>query len=294
MFYKAYGLIINSEIPLPELKISSKRKVDISIICRKTKPPIKFDECDFGDFKVRKTIKGLYILLNDICICKISFGKKITINPHNGLEKSFLRVIILGPALSFLLNQRGYLILHASAININGGAVAFLGTNGVGKSTTIMALQKFGYPLITDDILPVSFNEKGNPLIISSYSRLKLWPDILSHLIENVDECPPTYKNSKKYSYFADNFSETALPLKKIYFLEKDKEFRLINLDKTESVMKLIESSYCYGIFNSEEIIENISKCSKVVENVPTKVLKVHHSIEKIRSLVKIIENDNL
>lgn len=294
-FYKAYGLSISSEMHLPELSSNDLGK-DVFITFGNVEPPeINIEERYFGgNSTVRFTSKGAYLFLDQIYICRISLGKEIVINPNTKLDESFLRVIILGPALSILLHQRGNLILHASAININGRAVAFLGNNGCGKSTSLIALHKNGYPIVTDDILPVKFNNEGLPIVTPSYSRMKLRSDVMNYMQGDIDFIPKTHVYSDKYYYFTENnFSHKQLPLKKIYIIQKGEEWSLNSLNPNESLMKLVKSSYCYGISSKEEIVKNLNECSKLVNNLPIKLLKIPQSLEQLPELIKIIENDN-
>ena len=76
-----------------------------------------------------------------------------------------------------LLQQRGYLVLHASAVAAGGTAVAFLGHAGWGKSTTAAALYAQGYGLVTDDVLAVEMSSgrlmvpPGEPLVLRRSHR---------------------------------------------------------------------------------------------------------------------------
>lgn len=257
MYYKAYGLSIKSELIFPELKPSCIKE-DISIIFDTFDSSLFFDEYDYGFFKVRRSINGLFVIIDNRNICWINSGNQIVINPDHGVDEGYLRVLILGPILSFLLHQKGYLILHGSAININGGAIALLGDNGAGKSTTMFALQKRGYESITDDILTIKFDEKDEPWVFPSFPRLKLCPDIMDLMDEDIDKFSKTFKESTKYSYPVKNFYEPKLPLKKIYLLEKGDNCSLTTLNKNEYLIKIIESSYCYGIFSTSDIIKNM------------------------------------
>jgi hypothetical protein len=117
----------------------------------------------------------------------------------------------------------------------------------------------------------------------------------MEYLHGNLDSTLKTHIYSEKYSYSADdNFSYKELYLKKIYIIEKGERTGFNSLNHMESLMKLIESSYCYEIFNKNDLAENMLKCSKIVSNVPIKVLKVKHSLSQLSELSKIIENDNL
>jgi hypothetical protein len=186
------------------------------------------------------------------------------------------------------------LIIHGSAVEIKGNAVAFLGTNGRGKSTTLFALYKSGYPLVTDDILSVDCNNNDfSPSVDPSYPRLKLRQDILNFMTEDLDSIPKTHIYSEKYSYRVDNFSNDKLPLSKIYIVEKGIESRIEELNPRESLMELIKSSYCYEIFNKNDVTENLMSCSRVVDNIQIRRLTIVHSFEELPKLIQIIENDN-
>ena len=65
----------------------------------------------------------------------IRFGREIIIDAKEDSEPALLRLCILGPGFAVLLHQRNYLILHASAVSVEGEAVIFLGNSGDGKST---------------------------------------------------------------------------------------------------------------------------------------------------------------
>ena len=53
----------------------------------------------------------------------------------------------------------GHLTLHASAVSIDGGAVAFVGASEVGKSTLAWELTKAGAQPLADDLVPVRFTD---------------------------------------------------------------------------------------------------------------------------------------
>lgn len=60
---------------------------------------------------------------------------------------------LFGPVLGLVLRLRGITPLHASAIAVNGRAVALAGADGAGKSTLAGAFALDGDPVMTDDLL---------------------------------------------------------------------------------------------------------------------------------------------
>ncbi len=179
-YYHAFGLNISSEIELPGITEGSKLDItDVEIVIDEIHLPLHEE-----DFKYLKHQDDVYIWWDAIGKVKVTNGGKITIDP---IHENQIIPYILGPVMAILLHQRGFLVLHGSAVNINNFAIGFLGYGGIGKSTIAINLYKKGYPLITDDLLAVKFDEEGKPLIYPGYFHLSL--------------CKDSYKNAKDSTY---------------------------------------------------------------------------------------------
>lgn len=74
-------------------------------------------------------------------------------------------IFMAGLVLSSYLLAEGQMVLHASAVHVRelGGAVAFVGSSGMGKSTMATLLALRGGLLITDDVLRV--DEAGDTIV---------------------------------------------------------------------------------------------------------------------------------
>lgn len=66
-----------------------------------------------------------------------------------------IAILIAGTVIAYLLSEDGRLVLHASAVEVGGKALAFVGQSGQGKTTMATLLCAEGHPLIADDLLPV-------------------------------------------------------------------------------------------------------------------------------------------
>jgi hypothetical protein len=62
-----------------------------------------------------------------------------------------VRAYLLGAVFGTLCHQRGITPLHASAIDVADGCVAFVGASGAGKSTLVAALARRGHEIVGDD-----------------------------------------------------------------------------------------------------------------------------------------------
>ena len=98
-----------------------------------------------------------------------------------------VEIYLLGAVLSFWLERQGIPALHASAISIDGGAAAFLSRNKGGKSALAAALMQAGYPLLTDDILPLVRQEEtflGRP----GYPNMRMWPEQVQYFLGHYED----------------------------------------------------------------------------------------------------------
>ncbi len=70
-------------------------------------------------------------------------------------------LLIVGNVIACVLTLAGECVLHASAVEMGGLALAFLGGSGMGKSTVAALLCINGTRLVTDDLLRLEPNGQG-------------------------------------------------------------------------------------------------------------------------------------
>ena len=70
-------------------------------------------------------------------------------------DQSLIPLLVAGSLLAALLLLVGQVVLHASAVEIEGRAVAFVGNSGSGKSTMATMACLAGANLVSDDLLRV-------------------------------------------------------------------------------------------------------------------------------------------
>ena len=167
--YTAYGLGIRSALPLPEL-VPGEAAADVEIRLGRVDPFLL--EATRTGTGFRATAQEACFFYEEVGTFLVRGGREVVLEPAPGVEERTLRLFILGPALAVLLQQKGRLILHASAISIAGSAVALLGGPGWGKSTLAAAIHSRGHGMVADDVTAVQI-ETGSPMVFPGFPQLK-------------------------------------------------------------------------------------------------------------------------
>ena len=87
-------------------------------------------------------------------------GQRVTYHRESD-GPDYVALLIVGSLVAYLLSAAGRLVLHASAVEVDATAVGFVGFSGQGKTTVAALLCAEGYPLVTDDLLPVDSGPEG-------------------------------------------------------------------------------------------------------------------------------------
>jgi len=149
--YKAYGLHLESDFPIPEFETTSFSKCDISVVLKRPdrKPPRLR-----GISGVRFEIAQRYgcCFWEDVGLFQIRNGNQVVVSPFPGVSHKTIRLPVLAACLALLLEQRGFLVVHGAALEINGAGIVLVGDKGYGKSTLTAYIVGLGGKLLSDDV----------------------------------------------------------------------------------------------------------------------------------------------
>jgi hypothetical protein len=151
----------------------------------------------------------------------LTAGNEIAFEAEPGADAGDIPIFILGTAFGVLLHQREQIVLHASAVRVNGKAILFCGPSGAGKSTLAAALAQRGYRLITDDFCAVTVTEAGTPVVHPDGRQLKLWAQAIEKL--DLEESRGERVRSRLEKFYVDpgEAHVEALPLGAVYALRE-------------------------------------------------------------------------
>ncbi|NJP38028.1 aldolase [Alkalicoccus luteus] len=221
----AFSLNIETEIPLPELMVAQGGGTDVSIVhdssviqefCEQSSDP--------EEFVINKS--EVLFLEKDLAVFSIEGGRLIRVGMLRDSKLDQVRLFLLGTCMGIILMQRSQLTLHGSVVWYQGKTIAFTGNSGAGKSTLAASYLKKGAMLISDDLIPVKINSKGEVIVIPAYAQQKLWTKSLSTL--EMDQ--------SKYLPLFDRKTKFAVPCEDKFTKEEKKLDIIIEVIKTEHI----------------------------------------------------------
>ncbi|WP_185827507.1 hypothetical protein [Halomonas nitroreducens] len=260
--YATYGLVVSSQLELPELPAASPPPdSDVSIV-----------EAPLAEtLDIPHVQEGWLQYAEDCCQFgleggtrfKIERGRHIKIDRsrrsrHSGDARDReMRLYLMGTALGALLHQRHWLPLHLSALNTPSGVWGFTGPSGAGKSTLAAWLHYHrGWPLVSDDVGVVKPGETL-PYLYPGPHRIKLCKDALTYLELDGPELIRDMTRGAKYQIVQHcGFQTIALPLRYLVVLERnDKDnqvefYPLHGLEAFQAIMAAIYRPECAWIFS--------------------------------------------
>jgi len=208
---------------------------------------------------------------------------------------------LLDLVLSFVLCVRGVACLHASAISIGDRAVAFVGPEGVGKSTIATAFAMRGYPVVADDMLALTSSNRGF-LAQPGYPWLRVRLSALSVLSHAGFSLPPLSPTENGF-YFdlhltqeGFKFERRTLPLAAIYFLSEPVndvlETGIEPISASDALMTLVANTWAARVLNPPMRAREFETLSHLSAAVPLRRLRTGTTQLGSESLFEIISKD--
>lgn len=285
--YTAYGLDIDSDLELPELD-SRSFTGDVRLRRGTVATPVLPLRNDRSAFRQRELFiwSGLLAVL-------VREGREIVFDPSDDVDPAWMRQCLLGPPLGILLHQRGLLVLHASAVEVDDQAVIFAGDKGEGKSTIAAALVAAGHRLIADDIVAIDMLDPACPIVLPGVPQLRLWPDAADMVGAPPDALLQFHPKLEKRAWRLEcRHQRRTQPLRRIYVLGRESELGLELLpSRKESFSAILQHLYAPRFLDARCITQALlSKCVKLAEAVQVYRLDRPNTLETLRDVADLIE----
>lgn len=217
--YRAFGLTLCSDLDLPEL-VEDDDSPSVWIT-RGEVPERLIDPRPVAAAVFEANRRRFLMRVDGIARFAVEQGRTIIVDRFAQATDEDVRAMLLGVPIGALLHQRGFLALHASAIDTPRGAVLFAGHSGTGKSTLAAAFMARGHRIMSDDLSAISVGEHERPMVHPGFPQLKLCADSAARLGHAVGAYRRVRPAVDKFAVPAvAQFTREARPLSAIYVLE--------------------------------------------------------------------------
>lgn len=292
--YFAFGLGFESMLELPELPLASPSQAsDIRI--RIGQVPELLPEAGEQAMSFQVTPQDVRVDKPEVARYQIKNGSEIIIDPAHGSSLKQVRLLLYAPVFGALFHQRGLLPIHASAVEIGTGCVAFAGHSGAGKSSLATYLHDQGYPVVADDICLLSIPGSQGIQAFPGVPAVKLWKEALDmfgkdarnyeRVIDTADKfkVPPRQLSAKK-----------ALPLVGIVQFGKAAPSqcpvfcRLRGLDAVEMILE--ETYWQYFIHKMNFTEKHFRMAANIANQVPLYRCSMDKDWQRMRAVEAFIQ----
>ena len=183
---------------------------------------------------------------------------------------------LVGPVMGFVLRLHGILPLHACAVAMRDQAIALVGDQGAGKSTTAAAFARQGYAVLSEDLAAVA--ESGSQLMVQpGYPRVNLWPESAEALFGGAHQLPPVTPTWGKHFLALDppnhHFQSEPLPLGSIFILrERDANSAAPRIEKVsaaQAMTTLVANTYGNYLLDAEMRKTEFEQLGRLLRKTP-------------------------
>jgi hypothetical protein len=206
----------------------------------------------------------------------------------------------LGPVMSYWLERRGLPTLHASAVSVNGRAVAFLSRHGGGKTGLAAAMVQAGFPLLTDDLLVLEEKEDCWE-VRPAYPEMRMWPDEAEHFVGSPEALPLVQADSEKRRVAIGEggfglFLDASTPLAGLFLAsrrpEGDGGVEIQPVPRSEALIELVRHSFSPRLVEAAGLQPaRLDRLARLVRAVPVRRLVYPSGFDRLPEVVRSLHN---
>ena len=205
---------------------------------------------------------------------------------------------LLGPVLGLMLRLRGVICLHASAVSFGDSVVAFVGSEGAGKSTTAAALAQKGWAVVSDDVVALEDLE-GSFRVYPAYPYLCLWPESAEAIYGTAESLPRFSQNYEKRCLSLERwrlrFETRKLPLKAMYILgerRSDPAPTIEEIPPQKKLLALVANTFATNVLGPTARAKEFEALGRLLPCVRVREVFAHTDPQRLPELCRLIRED--
>lgn len=299
--YRAFGYDVDSEVELPRLAVVSRdTSTERTATVRIERGPLPSSPADLPPeaARVRSPPSGCEAYVSgqthfwfhdSDSRLRVRGGEVVTISSEGTPGRS-LRALIRGPGFGSVCVQRERVALHASAVAVDGAAVAFCGPSGRGKSTAAAACYARGHEVVTDDLMSVAPRD-GAAVVSPGVPTVA----VDSSVVDRLGLCTGRQDGHGSTARVdaSDRFVAGPSRLERVYLIEDGEDVAVEQLTPPEQTFVLLDASLAlYPEAEWSAVDTHLSVCGRVGELTTVKRLVRPRSMARLSEVVSVVEAD--
>jgi hypothetical protein len=201
-------------------------------------------------------------------------GTEVVAHPTDGTDEATVEHLYINQLVPLALSRQGRPAYHASVVTVPGGAVAFLGKTGMGKSTLAASFALNEAAFLTDDALLIEETD-SSCLAMPSHASLRLWEDSAHALLKRDNPQAEPINYSSKARLLAGEalaYSDEPQPLLAAFVLERENPAAVtINtLTGLDRYMAWLGNSFLLDIEDHDLLSQHFEWTHRISGAVPT------------------------
>ncbi len=297
--YRVHGLHLTSDFSVDRVPalLEGKRPETVDAVVNAgetnatpaTEDTTRIDVRD-GKVRIRSRFGDLRVGRRDVEVCPTQETTPSSLF-------SYYAVYVLG----FLLHHREFLTLHASAVEVDGGAVAFIGPKGMGKSTTASVFYDRGHRVLSDDMIACRPRLEEVPQTDPGFPWMKLGEGALCNVLgrsgENLERSVPG--STKKIFPIEGQQPTRPLPLQHVYVLgyhkdgsHEEQDVEIEPIDSKRACLLLLSQSFVQMFLDESPGSQHLDQCAALSRRVPVSALARPRSMDALPSVYGAVRRD--
>lgn len=202
-------------------------------------------------------------------------GTEVASHPSPGTDRFTVEHLYINQVLPLALSRQGRLAFHASAVTVPGGAVAFLGRSGVGKSTLAAQFATSGASFLTDDGLLMLESPDGY-MVSPNHPSIRLWDDSQKALLDlGLARAPSLSFTSKARVLAGDGLPFCQEPQRLLAAYVLDEQISVADvvigrLSLAASLLAWIRNSFLLDVEDPVLLARHFQNATDVAAAIPT------------------------
>lgn len=227
-----------------------------------------------------------------------SDGGRIDVQRTAGVAVEDVLQIVQTVGLSTALQLAGTVVLHGSAIELDGRAIIVLGPSGAGKSTTAAAFLVSGHALLSDDIAAIQVVH-GEPVVHAGMTQLRVTPKTANAVGWDPQRLPRVFeteilgdKRRVMLSESAGSFCAQARPIAGVYVLrtrgarEQGASPEVTAISPPQAVPLLLANCYRLDRLDSFRRAHLLSRLASLAQDIPVRRVRAADDLESLPLLL--------